>query len=129
LGWRVSRWVPTEHQPQHDEGVVRKVGRKLRDSSNWERDREAVLEWGPGESENLLWRHPETETEERVSHAETRQNLKELIVAKEGGVSPKDVIEVGGERDTNIKDQAQPQWQSSERSSQQLAMCTVRVIR
>jgi hypothetical protein len=44
-----------------------------------------------------------------VTHAETRQNLKELIVAKEGGVSPKDVIEVGGERDTNIKDQAQPQ--------------------
>ena len=44
---------------------------------------------------------------ERMTHAETRQKLKELIVAKEVGVSPKDVshspvIEVGGERDTRI---------------------------
>ena len=44
---------------------------------------------------------------ERVTHAETRQMLKELIVTKEDGVSPKDVshspvIEVGGERDTSI---------------------------
>ena len=42
-----------------------------------------------------------------MAHTETRQKLKELIVAKEDGVSPKDVsqspvIEVGGERDTSI---------------------------
>jgi hypothetical protein len=46
-----------------------------------------------------------------VAHAETRQKLKELIVAKEDGVSPKDVsrspvIEVGRERDTNIASSA-----------------------
>ena len=46
-----------------------------------------------------------------MTHAETRQNLKELIVVKEDGVSPKDVshspvIEVGGERDTSINSSA-----------------------
>jgi len=59
--------------------------------------------------ENLRRRLAETEealNAERVAHAETRQKLKELIVAKEDGVSPKDVsrspvIEVGGERDAN----------------------------
>ena len=42
-----------------------------------------------------------------MAHVETRQKFKELIVAKEDGVSPRDVshspvIEVGGERDTSI---------------------------
>ncbi len=46
-----------------------------------------------------------------MAHAETRQKLKELIVAKEDGVSPKDVsrspvIEVGRERDTSIASSA-----------------------
>ena len=41
-----------------------------------------------------------------MSHTETRQKLKERIVTKEDGVSPKylshsPVIEVGGERDTS----------------------------
>ncbi len=49
---------------------------------------------------------------ERVTHAETRKKLKELIVAKEDGVSPKDVslspvIEVGAERDTPAQLQSQ----------------------
>ena len=60
--------------------------------------------------ENLWRRLAETEAAlnaERMAHAETRQKLKELIVAKVDGVSPKDVsqspvIEVGGERDTSI---------------------------
>ena len=48
---------------------------------------------------------------ERMAHTETRQKLKELIVAKEDGVSPKDVsqspvIEVGGERDASINSSA-----------------------
>jgi hypothetical protein len=42
-----------------------------------------------------------------VTHTETSQKFKELIVTKEDGVSPKDVsrppvIEVGGERDASI---------------------------
>jgi hypothetical protein len=46
-----------------------------------------------------------------VAHAETRQKLKELIVAEEDGVSPKyvsrsPVIEVGGERDASIASSA-----------------------
>ena len=48
---------------------------------------------------------------ERVAHTETKQKLKELIVAKEDGVSTRDVshspvIEVGGERDTSINSSA-----------------------
>ena len=48
---------------------------------------------------------------ERLAHAETRQKLKELIVAKEDGVSSKNVshspvIEVGGERNTSINSSA-----------------------
>ncbi len=60
--------------------------------------------------ENLWRRVAEAEAAlnaERMAHAETRLKFKELIVAKEDGVSPKDVsqspvIEVGGERDTSI---------------------------
>jgi hypothetical protein len=64
--------------------------------------------------ENLLRRVAEAEAAlnvERVANAETRQKLKELIGAKEDGVSPKDVshspvIEVRGERDTSINSSA-----------------------
>ena len=66
-------------------------------------------------SEKLRWRLVETEaalTSERMTHAKTRQKLKGLIVAKEVGLSPKDVshspvIEVGGERDTTINSSAE----------------------
>ncbi len=48
---------------------------------------------------------------ERVAHEETRQKLKELIVATEDGVSPKDVsrspvFELGGERDVSTASSA-----------------------
>jgi hypothetical protein len=66
-------------------------------------------------AESRLWRRV-TEAEaalnvERVAHAECRQKFKELIVAEEDGVSPRDVsrssfIEVGGERDTSINSSA-----------------------
>ena len=64
--------------------------------------------------ENLWRRVVEEEATlnvERVTHEETRQNLKELIVTKEDGVSPKDgshstVIEVGRERDTSTNSSA-----------------------
>jgi hypothetical protein len=64
--------------------------------------------------ENLWRRLAEAEAAlnaERVAHVETRQKLQELIVAKEDGVSPKDVsrshvIEVGGARDTSITSSA-----------------------
>jgi hypothetical protein len=67
--------------------------------------------------ENLWRRLAEAEAAlnaERVAHAETKQKLKELNVAKEDGVSTRDVsrsvrspvIEVGGERDASINSSA-----------------------
>ena len=66
----------------------------------------SVLKTYDGDSPNIA----ETESvlnTERVSHTETRQKFKELIVAKEDGVSPKQVshspvIEVCGKRDKCI---------------------------